>query len=108
MHFHLPDSDTLDKFVPRRLLPKEYGGEQPTIAEIKREWIKRVEAHRYILINCNSLHTYLFKYLKYLRDYFLDASIWQVDESKRPPETKKHESAKQLGMQGSFRSLAID
>lgn len=47
LHFHLPDSDTLDKFVPKELLPNEYGGQAGSIVDLKAEALKRVEGLRY-------------------------------------------------------------
>lgn len=85
MHFHLPDSETLYEFVPKELLPAEYGGGVGKLSELKKEWMQKVINNR---------------------DMFLDESRWNVDESKRPTENK---NGKQIfGIQGSFRSLSID
>lgn len=45
-HYHLPNSDTLEKFFPKHLLPIEYGGKTGTTAELKYKWMKHVEGHR--------------------------------------------------------------
>nr|CAH7718433.1 unnamed protein product [Callosobruchus chinensis] len=82
LHCHLPDSDTLYQFVPRRCLPVEYGGEPELTCEgLKREWMDKV--------------------MKF-RDYLMDESRWAVDESRRTGD-KRH-----TGMEGSFRTLSID
>lgn len=46
IHFHYPNSNTLDEFVPKDLLPNEYGGQGGTIEDIKNDWIKRIEDKR--------------------------------------------------------------
>lgn len=46
LHFHKPDSDTLYKFVPKDLLPNEYGGKSGEIKEIKTRFVKLVESYR--------------------------------------------------------------
>lgn len=46
MHFHTPNSNTLEEFVPKDLLPNEYGGKAGTIEEILSDWIQKVEDHR--------------------------------------------------------------
>ncbi|VEN56902.1 unnamed protein product [Callosobruchus maculatus] len=82
LHSHLPDSDTLYQFVPRRCLPAEYGGEPDLTCEgLKREWMDKV--------------------MKF-REYLMDESRWTVDESRRTGD-KRH-----TGMEGSFRTLSID
>lgn len=47
MHFHTPNSNTLDEFVAKDLMPNEYGGRAGTIQDIHSDWIKKVEDHRY-------------------------------------------------------------
>lgn len=37
MHFHKPDSDTLYQFVPKDLLPTEYGGKSGDVKDIKAD-----------------------------------------------------------------------
>lgn len=86
VHFHLPNSDTLYKFIPQQILPSEYGGEAGTIAEIKKVWKEQLEGNR---------------------AFFLNDRQWQVNESKRPLESKEN-NKEILNMQGSFRTLSID
>ncbi|CAG9790937.1 unnamed protein product [Diatraea saccharalis] len=86
--FHEPNSDTLYKDIPQELLPAEYGGKVGTIAEIKRFWIKRIEAKR---------------------DWFLSADKrWAVDESLRPSTGHDERVNNIRDLPGSFRSLALD
>lgn len=84
--FHEPNSTTLYDDIPQELLPEEYGGECGTIEEIKRHWIKRIEAKR---------------------DWFLDDERWAVNESRRP-STNDDRIKQVIDMPGSFRSLALD
>jgi hypothetical protein len=46
IHFHLPQSTTLYEYVPRELLPEEFGGINGSIKTLRQYWIKRTEAHR--------------------------------------------------------------
>lgn len=86
LHFHTPNSTTLFDYIPRDLIPEDYGGTLgKTVTDIKNEWIQRVEENR---------------------EFFTNKDMWRVDEAKRPYNNKNN---KQLyGMQGSFRSLTID
>ncbi|XP_050350319.1 alpha-tocopherol transfer protein-like [Nymphalis io] len=84
--FHEPNSDTLYQDVPQDLLPTEYGGKAGSIDQIKRYWIKRVEAKR---------------------DWFLaNDKNWALDEGLRPNDSNNENQVKDLP--GSFRSLAFD
>lgn len=77
--------DALYKEVPRKLLPKEYGGEAGTIQEI----IDNLE-----------------KTLIDNREFFIEDDNYGVDEKKRVGRPKNSESL--FGLDGSFRQLAID
>lgn len=46
LHFHKPDSDTLYKFIPKDLLPAEYGGKSGEIKEIKSNFVKLFDSYR--------------------------------------------------------------
>ncbi|KAJ0175100.1 hypothetical protein K1T71_009241 [Dendrolimus kikuchii] len=86
--FHEPDSDSLYKDIPRDLLPTEYGGKAGNIDQIKREWIKRIEARR---------------------DWFLSNDTrWAVNEASRPINCQDDRADKVKDLPGSFRSLALD
>lgn len=84
MYFH-SNVDSLNKYIPRDLLPDEYGGKAGKLADIKAEWYAKL--------------------LEY-RDYMLDDLRWKVNESKRPVNNQNKKSL--FGIQGSFRSLTID
>lgn len=59
LHVHKAGSETLFDFVPRELLPIEYGGTNGSIKELKVEWKKRLESHR---------------------DYLMDESNWLLKD----------------------------
>lgn len=54
IRFHKSGSDTLYDFVPKELLPVEYGGETGTLDELRQEWRKKIELHRDYLIDKNN------------------------------------------------------
>ncbi|KAI8434339.1 hypothetical protein MSG28_012407 [Choristoneura fumiferana] len=86
--FHEPKAESLYKDVPRELLPEEYGGNAGTIDQIKRYWIKKIEAKR---------------------DWFLtNDKRWAVDESLRPSNCKDDRVDQVKDLPGSFRTLALD
>lgn len=47
MNFHLPNTTTMFDDVPQELLPNEYGGKAGPISEIKKNFIKQIEANRW-------------------------------------------------------------
>lgn len=77
--------EALYKVVPRRLLPKEYGGDAGTIQEISNDLEKRLIANR---------------------DFFIEDDKYGVDEKKRVGRPKNADNL--FGLEGSFRQLAID
>ncbi|CAH1112962.1 unnamed protein product, partial [Psylliodes chrysocephalus] len=83
VHFHLPNSDTLFDYIPRDLLPEEYGGTVGRCNDLNKKWVELV--------------------LKW-RDYVLDEDYWNVDESKRIATDDKVNVSQYFGIQGSFKS----
>jgi len=81
LHFHQPDSNTLDKYVDPEILPEEYGGKAGTVSDIKETWKAKVEKNR---------------------DWFL-TTPWVANNSKR-----REDVSTMKFMQGSFRTLTID
>lgn len=77
--------DALHKEVPRKYLPKEYGGEAETIANIANYWKDVVVSKR---------------------DWFIEDEQYKTDEKKRPGRPKTADNI--FGVDGSFRSLAVD
>lgn len=81
----MPNSDTLFDYIPKDVLPEEYGGNAGKCSDIKKYWTDKVMTNQ---------------------DYLLDKTRWKVDENKRPADNR---NKKQLfGMEGSFRTLSID
>lgn len=77
--------DALYKVVPRKLMPKEYGGEAGSIQDLIDENERRLVA---------------------FRDFFLEDDQFGVDEKKRVGKPKNSDSL--FGLDGTFRQLAID
>ncbi|CAH1112961.1 unnamed protein product [Psylliodes chrysocephalus] len=79
------DIETLYKFVPKDVLPKDYGGtDSKTIPEYKKEVEAKLRKYKHVID---------------------DKSYVTVDESKRPIGNPYGDK---FGMQGSFRTLDID
>jgi len=85
IYVHGTDMDALYKVVPRKLLPKEYGGEAGTIQEIVKDLEKTLVANR---------------------EFFIEDEKYGVDEKKRVGRPKNSESL--FGVDGTFRQLTID
>lgn len=77
--------EALYKVVPRKLLPKEYGGEAGTIEELT------LATEKYLVAN---------------REFFLEDEKYGVDEKKRVGNAKNADNL--FGLDGSFRKLVID
>ncbi|XP_039295700.1 alpha-tocopherol transfer protein-like [Nilaparvata lugens] len=82
LHFHIPNSTTLYDFIPKEILPNEYGGQAGTLKELKQIWVNKVISEREWLIS----------------------NPWHADESKRAARRNNEDKV----MEGSFRSLSID
>lgn len=46
IHIHGSDMDSLQRSVPREMLPQEYGGTAGTLASIADYWVGRIDHHR--------------------------------------------------------------
>lgn len=80
------DLESLYKHVPKRLLPKEYGGEAGTVESVINEWEKRMMSYR---------------------NYYIEEdSLYGVDEKKRVGQKKSSDVL--FGVDGTFRQLSID
>lgn len=44
--FHSKGAETLHKFVPKELLPKEYGGNMGSMDDLHQEWMKTIGSRR--------------------------------------------------------------
>ncbi|XP_967589.2 alpha-tocopherol transfer protein-like [Tribolium castaneum] len=84
LHFH-NSMDSLFKFVPKHVLPKDYGGEAPSL---------------------ETLHEQNAKNLLENMDFFKWMDTLKVDETKRPGKPKNAGSI--FGVDGTFKKLEVD
>ncbi|KAL0267299.1 UNVERIFIED_CONTAM: hypothetical protein PYX00_009611 [Menopon gallinae] len=82
---HTDGFESLYKYVPKEMLPEEFGGLAGPIAEINEQWLRKLETYK---------------------DWFLEQENVKADESKRPGKPKTHDDL--FGVEGSFRKLVID
>ncbi|KAF5287377.1 hypothetical protein FQA39_LY15915 [Lamprigera yunnana] len=75
----------LYKVLPQSLLPKEYGGENGSLDDIKEEWKRKLESNR---------------------EWFLENRNYKSDECVRCGEPKTIENI--FGIEGSFRKMLLD
>nr|CAH0106714.1 unnamed protein product [Daphnia galeata] len=83
---HGPEMQSLYQDIDRKILPKDYGGEGKSLAELTDIWKKKVEENRDFLMETE----------KNLR----------VDESRRLGKAKTAQDI--FGIEGSFRKLNVD
>ncbi|XKL68337.1 hypothetical protein PGB90_003828 [Kerria lacca] len=81
----LKNPNELLNVLPKEILPKDYGGEEPPLSEIKDTWLKTLKHHR---------------------DWFLAENKVKADNTKR----LSHESSAifDASMEGSFRKITLD
>lgn len=77
--------ESLYNYVPRQLLPMEYGGDGGTLESIINSWEKRIVSYK---------------------SYYNEEKNYGVDEGKRSDGRNKTSSI--FGVDGSFRQLTID
>lgn len=46
IQLHLPNSETLFNYIPRDILPKEYGGTAGSMESLRPYWLEYLETHR--------------------------------------------------------------
>ncbi|XP_017840751.1 alpha-tocopherol transfer protein [Drosophila busckii] len=85
LHVHGSNLKSLYKHIPQEYLPVEYGGANGSIAEIVKDWEKRIDAYR---------------------DYWVEEQQYGTDESLRAGKPVDFESL--FGLEGSFRQLNVD
>ncbi|XP_045454056.1 alpha-tocopherol transfer protein-like [Melitaea cinxia] len=85
VHIH-KTMDEINEFVPKRILPKDYGGEERSIKELYEEWLEVLTSDDHI---------------KYMRDI----NEARTDEVYRQSDKFNEQCA---GMPGTFRLLSID
>ncbi|KAG5672152.1 hypothetical protein PVAND_002305 [Polypedilum vanderplanki] len=86
IYVHGNDMNSLFKVIPRKLMPKDYGGDSDSISEIIEQWEQKIRAN-----------------YEYLQD---EITKYGVDEKKRIGKSKNPETL--FGIDGTFRQLEID
>ncbi|KAF9408470.1 hypothetical protein HW555_011856 [Spodoptera exigua] len=84
IHFH-SSYTALHEYVPKELLPTEYGGTGSPLEEINNAWIKKLEEYK---------------------DWFKAQESLKANEALRPGKPTNYDEL--FGIDGSFRQLAID
>ncbi|KAG5672156.1 hypothetical protein PVAND_002309 [Polypedilum vanderplanki] len=87
LYVHGSNLNSLYKVIPRKLMPKEYGGEAGSLESIINTWEKRIISYR---------------------NYYKEEEKFGVDESKRPSTNESKMKELSCGTSGSFRKLEID
>ncbi|KAM3959078.1 alpha-tocopherol transfer protein-like [Aphomia sociella] len=85
LYVHNKNYEEMYKYIPKDILPAEYGGNGGSVKEIIEYWKRKVHEHR----------------------VFLDEDLqYGTDEAKRPGKPKTAEDM--FGAEGSFRQLEFD
>ena len=79
------DLNTLYEYIPKEILPTEYGGDAGPIQAIHETWIKKLEEYG---------------------PWFAEQEAVKTNEALRPGKPKTHDDL--FGLDGTFRQLAID
>lgn len=110
IHFH-SNLDSLYKFVPQKMLPKEYGGDAGTSAELtgklKFTYLRKKNNLTNFLIRYFFVNTEQWR--QKLREYtpwFKEQEDKKANEALRPGAPKTADDL--FGMDGTFRKLTID
>nr|CAD7569530.1 unnamed protein product [Timema californicum] len=85
LQVHSGDMESFYKMVPKKILPKDYGGDGETMEELQRRTCEKMLEHR---------------------EWFIQDEKMRVDESKRPGKAKS--AGDVFGLEGSFKKLDID
>lgn len=84
IHIH-PNLETLFKFVPKEMLPEEFGGTAGKVEDFQAAWVKKLEEYG---------------------PWFKAQEDQIADESKRPGKPTNYDDL--FGLDGSFKQLQID
>lgn len=109
IHFH-SNLESLYKFVPQKMLPKEYGGEAGEMKELTGK-LKNENIPEYdFIINLFCLwNVFTEQWRQKLREYtpwFKEQENSKANEALRPGAPKTADDL--FGMDGTFRKLTID
>ncbi|KAJ8949208.1 hypothetical protein NQ318_021701 [Aromia moschata] len=84
IHLH-SELESLHKFIPKDILPEEYGGSAGKVQDFHDQWMKKLEEYT---------------------PWFKSQEDIKADESKRPGKPTNYDDL--FGLDGSFRQLTID
>ncbi|XP_013105387.2 alpha-tocopherol transfer protein-like [Stomoxys calcitrans] len=87
LYVHGSKREELFKIIPKKLLPKDYGGENLSIQELIDMWEQKVLSYA---------------------DFFKDDDKYGVDESLRVQQKATNSTESTAGLVGSFRKLVVD
>ncbi|CAG5047573.1 unnamed protein product [Parnassius apollo] len=79
------DTNDLYKYVPKEMLPTEYGGNAGSMDELHNAWMKKLEEYK---------------------DWFAEQEKYKANEALRPGKPTNYDEL--FGIDGSFRQLVID
>ncbi|XP_021933626.1 alpha-tocopherol transfer protein-like isoform X2 [Zootermopsis nevadensis] len=85
IYVHAAGLQSLHKYIPKDILPEEYGGFAGPLESIHAEWVEKMLSYR---------------------EWFKEQETVKANESKRPGKPKTHDDL--FGLEGSFRQLVID
>ena len=106
MRVHGENYESLYKEVSKEVVPKDYGGDNMSLAELTSKFKKEK------LITTNSINSFLNNAVYWKkkcedhRDYLIAQSKIKSDEAKRPGKPKTSDEL--FGIEGSFRKLNVD
>ena len=107
MRIHGDDMESLYKEISKEVLPKDYGGDNMSIAELTGKLEKAIS---YCQGQSQMSKTYRTAYWKKKcednREFLIARSKMKSDESKRPGRPKTSDEL--FGIEGSFRKLNVD
>lgn len=76
MHFHKPGSETLFKYIPKAIMPKEYGGDAGSIEDLKKYWMDNIDQNRFVK------QKFILNYITnefIFRKYIMNDDNWKVN-----------------------------
>jgi hypothetical protein len=80
--FHSQGLESLHEFVPKEILPSEYGGDLGSINDLHADWMKEFENKRWEFdfeIGIDKVMTLWSNYFNF-RDYLMEESNWRITE----------------------------
>lgn len=84
--FHQPNTETLYNYIPKDMMPNDYGGNGGDMKDLKKQWINGIQNKR---------------------EYLTNKKYWEVvaDKIKKQKPTSSQQNNE---MEGNFKSLNID